>query len=146
MSPAAAAVTHNLVFSTNTLLLFSPITKLSSSFPLLPSLSPPQFLSLSLHTHSPSSRLSPFPIRSLSPSNDAVSSSNDDDFQESFEDDPEFEDVYDGDDDESDSQDFGIDVDALEQEAKAAVREYSSTLSRELIIRTFFFLFYLYGN
>ncbi|KAK9221043.1 hypothetical protein WN944_009467 [Citrus x changshan-huyou] len=122
--------------------LLSAIPKLpfssssSSSFPILRSFSP-QLLSLSLHKHYPL----PLPLtrhlRSLSPSNDAVSSSNDDAFEDSpFEaededDDAQYEDV----DDESDGQDFGIDVDALEREAKDAVREYSSLLSRELIIQ-----------
>lgn len=126
--------------------LLSAIPKLpfssssSSSFPILRSFSP-QLLSLTLHKHYPLPLPLPLPLtrhlRSLSPSNDAVSSSNDDAFEDSpFEaededDDAQYEDV----DDESDGQDFGIDVDALEREAKDAVREYSSLLSRQLIIQ-----------
>lgn len=130
--PSAAAA-HTLSSSIS---LISAIPKLpfsssfSSSFPILRSFSP-QLLSLSLHKHYPL----PLPLtrhlRSLSPSNDAFEDSP----FEDEDDDAEYEDV----DDESDGQDFGIDVDALEREAKDAVREYSSLLSRQLIIRKLLF-------
>lgn len=132
-----AAAANTLSFSIS---LLSAIPKLpfssssSSSFPILRSFSP-QLLSLSLHKHY---RIPlPLRLRPLSPSNDAVSSSNDDAFEDSpFQDEDHDDDAEYGDvDDESDGQDFGIDVDALEREAKAAVREYSSSLSRELIIQ-----------
>ncbi|KAL9458739.1 hypothetical protein AB3S75_007581 [Citrus x aurantiifolia] len=133
---AAAANTLSSSISLLSAIPKLPFSSSSSSFPILRSFSP-QLLSLSLHKHYPLPLPLPLTrhLRSLSPSNDAVSSSNDDAFEDSqFEDeddDAEYEDV----DDESDGQDFGIDVDALEREAKDAIREYSSLLSRELIIQ-----------
>lgn len=135
---AAAANTLSSSISLLSAIPKLPFSSSSSPFPILRSFSP-QLLSLSLHKHYPL----PLPLtrhlRSLSPSNDAVSSSNDDAFEDSpFEDeddDAKYEDV----DAESDGQDFGIDVDALEREAKDAVREYSSLLARELIIRKLLF-------
>ncbi|KAJ4724266.1 GTPase Der [Melia azedarach] len=130
-----SATTRNL-FSANTfsLSLFSPILKLSSSSsPILRPSSPP-FVSLSLHKRS---YLYPLPLRALSSSNDAVSAANDEEeFAEFEEEDGGFEEEEEEvDDDGSDGQDFGFDVDALEREAKDAVREYSSSLSRELKIK-----------
>ncbi|KAK3205294.1 hypothetical protein Dsin_019340 [Dipteronia sinensis] len=97
---------HKLPFS------FSPCISLFSPFR---SLSPP-FLSLSLHRKPPI-----LPLFS-SRQNGA------------FEDNDELEqDVVDAD-DESDGHAYAIDLDALEQEARHAAREYSASLSRELII------------
>lgn len=136
-----SATTRNL-FSANTfsLSLLSPILKLSSSSsPILRPSSPP-FVSLSLHKRS---YLYPLPLRALSSSNDAVSAANDEEeFAEFEEEDGGFEEEEEEvDDDGSDGQDFGFDVDALEREAKDAVREYSSSLSRELKIGAFYLNF-----
>jgi len=105
-----------------TLSILSPIPK-----PLSPSfLSPPFLRSLSLSLSLPKPRLlsqcvSRFPNTSQQA-------------EKAFDKD-ELEEVGDEEADESDGDDFSaIDVDALEEEARDAAREYSSLLSRELRI------------
>ncbi|KAK2641116.1 hypothetical protein Ddye_022879 [Dipteronia dyeriana] len=99
---------HKLPFS------FSPSISLFSPFR---SLSPP-ILSLSLHRKPP--------ILPLFSSRQSVAVEDDDELEE---------DVVDADDDdESDGHAYAIDLHALEQEARHAAREYSTYLSRELII------------
>jgi hypothetical protein len=103
-----------------TLSILSPIPKpLSTSF-----LSPPFLRSLSLSLPKPrllSQCVSRFPNTSQQA-------------EKAFDKD-ELEEVGDEEADESDGDDFSaIDVDALEEEARDAAREYSSSLSRELRI------------
>ncbi|XP_031272002.1 uncharacterized protein LOC116130391 [Pistacia vera] len=79
----------------------------------------------------------PLPLRSSSPSNDAVLGGEGvEEFEEDLDDDEEYgEEVYDDvDAEESDGQNYTIDVDTLEREAKDAVREFSTSLSRQLTI------------
>ncbi|CAI0450000.1 unnamed protein product [Linum tenue] len=104
---------------------------ISASFPSLCKLSIP-FVS---HKFLSSAKASFFPLqfpRSSSPLPGLISckSSIKDDQEEVAEADTEAGQDF----DESDGEDYEFDVDELEQEAKVAVREYSSSLSRELII------------
>ncbi|KDP22086.1 hypothetical protein JCGZ_25917 [Jatropha curcas] len=101
--------------------LFSPIPKICLSFLSPPLLTPLAFslpnTSISLQT--PRSYLS---LSKLTAHKYEV---------EEFEDEEENEETEI---DKSDSEDYAIDVDALEEEAEDAVREYSSSLSRQLRI------------
>ncbi|KAF5735783.1 hypothetical protein HS088_TW15G01299 [Tripterygium wilfordii] len=115
-------------------------TKAFSFFPVSPT---PKIYSHSLilspnYTSIPSislqlSRSSRFTLSRLSAGTSSAVGSADDEgegFEEFIDEDFEEE----GGVDESDGDSYGIDVDQLEEEAKEAVREYSSSLSRELRI------------
>ncbi|KAL6966467.1 hypothetical protein U1Q18_032247 [Sarracenia purpurea var. burkii] len=117
-----------------TLSLLSPISTVSPSFP-----SPPPRFSLYNSSHSLStahidrhrllSRLS----RVSRPFSGEIFGGNGSEEEEFEEDAQEIEDP-DGVEEEGDDETHAIDVEALEEEAKLAVREYSVSLSRDLII------------
>lgn len=107
--------------------LSSPVPKISLSF-LSPLLLPSSIPSFSLQ----------FPHSSRSISNLAVhkpfSNTSIEEFEEEEGEDEEME-VY-----ESDSEDYSIDIDELEEEAEDVVRQYSTSLSRLLRIGCFLIL------
>lgn len=147
---AAASATGKLYSSTNattrSLSLIYPIPNykklsFSSSALILRSLSLPFFSHFPHRQYSLSSfpLPLPLPLLSSSPSNAAVFDDGaEEEFEEDLDDGQEYGDGnYDEDEDkgdESDGRNNAFDVDALEREAKDAVREFSSSLSRQLTI------------